>query len=217
MALATPIEMPVPLRVKAKTFDLDHMQNISPVGAGFIQSIDRGPPMWYATYTTPELSPDAASVFQAFLDELEGSHGTFLAYDPRKPRPLSSMAVLSGEPWVQTGQPAARVINADYNAGTLQLDRLENGYVLRAGDYISFQRSNAWYLHRVKGSGATVASNGATVSVVPRPQTNTADVTARLTRACCAMKMIGKPEVKDDVEQIGPMYTFNGVQFIDRS
>lgn len=216
MALPTPIEMPSPLPVKAKSFDLNYAQLISPSGTGFSQTIERGPTLWSASYETPPLNDLRDQKMQAFLDELEGSMGTFLAYDPRRPRPYFYRGTI-GKPWVQTGQADAIVIAGNYTASTLKLGRLQNGAVFTNGDYISFKIGRAWYIHRVGGNGGVVVGNEVTLKVKSRPITFTgATHVARLDKACCTMKLNGKPEKQDTVDSF-PQYRFSAFQFVDRS
>ena len=83
------VEMPQPLPVNVKTFSQLHVQNVSPVQGGFIQSIDRITPLWTAKYQTPPLLPASAQVFQAFIDGLQGAANTFLGFDPRVAKPYA--------------------------------------------------------------------------------------------------------------------------------
>lgn len=215
MALPTPIEMPSPLPVKAKSFDLNYAQLISPSGTGFSQTIERGPTLWSASYETPPLRDERDQVFQAFLDSLYGSMGTFLAFDPRRPRPYAYRNI-GGKPWVQSGQTDAIVIAGNTANSTLQLGRLEPGAIISVGDYISHKIGRAWYLYRVIVGGVAV-SNTLTVTVNLRPPTFAAQAyIARLDRACCTMKLNGAPEKRDSVDSF-PTYRISAFQFVDRS
>jgi hypothetical protein len=218
----TPVEMPYPLPVNAKTFDLAPIQSISPSGSGFLQTQDRGPTLWVAKYSTPNLVPGTRlDTWRAFLDSLEGSRGVFLAVDPRRPMPKAYMdigTIVGSEPWIAAGQTAVRVVAASYTGSTLNLDRLQAGAVITKGDYIAYQNGPAWYLHR---SGATMAaSGGGTITgltVKPRPKDSSTAVAARLTRACAAMKMLNNPLEDDRLENGGPSFQLSAAQFIDRS
>lgn len=214
MALPTPIEMPSPLPVRAKSFDLNYNQLITPVGSGFSQTIERGPSLWVASYETPPLNDLRNQKFQAFLDELEGSQGTFLAFDPRHARPYAYRDV-GGEPWVQTGQVSARVTAGNATNSTLTLDRLQNGAVLTPHDYIAYKVGRAWYLHRVV-VGGVVVGNTITVKVKARPKDFAVPYNARLNRPCCAMKVMGRVEKRDSVDSF-PVYRFTAGQFVDKS
>lgn len=218
MSLFTPVEMPSPLRINSKVFDLNTAQNITPVGSGFTQTIERVRPLWLATYMTPPLVAGSTAEldFQAFLDALQGSYGTFLGYDPRRPRPIA-YALGATETWrAVLGTPPV-IDSADHDTQNLTIKGLAVGAIITRGDFISFQRSNAWHLHRVI-VGATASGSGiASVSVVPPPVTSTTDVNARMSKACAAMKILGGVTKNDKVDDPGPSYQFQAYQFIDRS
>ncbi len=214
MPLIAPIEMPVPLPVNSKVFDLNFVQAVSPVGAGFIQTLDRAEPMWVAQYTTPPLNDTREVAFQSFLDKLNGSGNCFLGYDPRRPKPWAYRQATS-EVWLANPAVSAQVSEADYSDSALTLTGLLSNAVLTAGDYIAYKRSNAWFCHRVVTGGVASAGN-LTVTVVPRPRNSVTAVNARLLRAPAAMKLIGRIEKQDKVDSL-PQYTFSAVQFIDRT
>lgn len=222
MPLPTPVEMPSPLKVNSKTFDLNYVQSVSPSGAQFLQTIERAAPNWIAQYTTPPLSPENDQIFQAFLDSLEGAMVPFLAFDPRRPRPLAYLNSGS-EPWVAAGQPAVRVVQSWYDSapwgGVLALDRFVAFAQIKPGDYISYKVVNEWFLHRVRAVLNSDAGGNVSVAVTPRPPTRAAgvNITARLERACCTMKILGAVDKNDKVSDIGPVYSFRAIQFKDRS
>jgi len=214
-------EMPNPLPVSAKVFDLMRIQNVSPVNGGFFQTVDRITPLWTAKYQTPSLYPARDQAFQAFLDGLQGSVNTFLGFDPRRPKPYAYASFAYGvKPWEQSSN-STQIYSASNSASTITIHGLANGAVLTPGDYVSWFNSSAnniWYLHRIT-VGATAASNSATVTVQPPPIDISAGGAnfARLERACAEMKIIGGIQKSDKVEDIGPTYSFSAVQFISRS
>ncbi len=215
MSLPSPIEMPSPLPVNSKVFDLSFNQDITPAGQGFIQVIDRVTPFWMAKFQTPGLTDARDQAFQSFLDQLNGSSNPFLGYDPRRPR-LWAYRNVGGSPWIADVGNPPRVASASYTGGTLGVDRFTVGTVFTAGDYIAYQRGNAWYLHRLV-TGVTVGGGGtATLAVVPRPLLSSTPVVCRVVKACCAMKIIGGVQKDDSVDSF-PKYAFSAAQFIDRS
>jgi len=219
MALPTPVEMPSPLPVNSKRFDLNYNQSVSPAGSQFLQTIERAPPMWVAKFMTPPLSPERDQLFQAFLDSLQGALVPFLAYDPRRPRPYAYRTGV-GEPWVAAGQSAVRITEAQYDSdgrGRLIVDRFAESAIITPGDYISYKRGNQWSLHRILSGSAINSGGSGDLYVTPRPVSSTDDVNGRMVRACCSMKILGQVEKDDRVEDIGPKYTFSAVQFKDRS
>lgn len=213
--MATAYEMP--LHIRTRKFDLDYVQQLSPSGnQGFIQTLNRGQPFWRGEFATAPLTEPHWQDMTYFKDMLEGSMNTFLAYDPRRPMPYAyNTQPTTNDPWTQTGQTAPRITAFDYSASTLSLDRLATGAVITIGDYISAQIAGIWYLFRAMQT-LTVAGNTATVLVKPRPNiVGFATTNIRYRKACCEMKVIGKFDETDSVED-KPAMTWRGVQYTAR-
>ena len=215
--LNPPLEIPAGLVFNARKFEPAHFQQITPGGRGFLQTIERSRPWWIAEYSTPPLNNDRYNEATAFFDELQGAMESFLAYDPRRPMPHAYRTLpTSFDPWTQVGQTAPRVTAYDYNASTLTLDRMADTAVVTKGDYISFLIGYKWYLFRATETGAA-AANTITIKVKPRPSLEgTLPVNIRYRRACCQMKLLGRPEESDSVDS-NPSFIFRAVQFVDRS
>lgn len=215
----TPIEMPSPLPVRSKTFTLLTKQQVTGVGAGFIQTIERSIPTWAAKYTSSQLNGERYQKFITFLLELNGAEGTFLGYDPRYEMPYAYRTQpVTNDPWTQTGQSAPRVTAANYANSTISIDRLQNGAIITPGDYISAKVGETWHLWRAI-TGSTVGGNAATIKVKPRPfieGSPALPVAIRYRRACCEMKMIPPYLETDDVATL-PELEFNAVQFFARN
>lgn len=213
-----PVEIPLQMGFNSKTFKLVHNQQVTPIGSGFIQTIERSSPAWIAEYSTPGLRFSRYNAAISFLNGLDGAIGTFLAYDPRRPMPGAYMNLnTTADPWTQSGQTAPRVLSASFSNSTLTLDRMQNGSVVMAGDYISFRFAGIWYLFRTL-NGGTVSGNTITVNVRPRPRLPDAytPTNIRYRKACCEMKMLGSFEEKDSVDGY-PTLSFRGTQFINRT
>lgn len=216
MFATTCLEMPNPVPVKASSFQLAKPQLQTPIGAGFIQTIDRGPNLWVAQYETPPLDPYKDQALQQFLDLLDGGKNTFLGFDPRKTKPHASLGQpYNSQPWVTSGNPY--LIAVDSIGGHITIGNLNNGYVLTRGDMVAYLDANIWRLFRVI-TGATVAGNLAMVRVTPTPPSfiTWAMPAVRLTRASAEMKLVGTPQKSDKVEDSGPSYKFTAAQFINR-
>lgn len=211
--MPSPIEMPNPLPVNAYTFQPSLVQNITPAGIGFIQTIDRSPTLWTAKFTTPplDLKSERGKAWEAFIDLLNGSRVPFLAYHPR--RGLNPLNYPSGVP----GSPV--VDSASATNKTLTIHGFPAGGSLLRGDFVSFFVSPTWYLYRITADAVANGSGVITVSVnITPPDISTgAAITIRFARACCAMKMIGQPQVSDKVADTGPTYTIQAAQFVDRT
>lgn len=220
MALATPIEIPTGLGFRSKQFQIGNYQQISPGGAGFVQTVQRSEPLWWAEYESAPLNDTRYAEAIAFLLALEGSMETFLAYDPRRVMPMAyASSQLTSNPWTQAGQTAPRVVATDFAASTLSLDRMATAAIITAGDYISFLIGKIWYLYRAQET-KIVASSTVTVKVKPRPNlytgANTLPADVRYRRACCAMKMIGNLDETDTLDSL-PVFKFRAFQMLDRS
>jgi hypothetical protein len=206
------LEMPIPLLVAARKFEYLPKQNITPVNGGFIQVVDRTTPFWIAEYATGKMTEADFDIFNAWLDELEGASGTFLAYDPRRPRPMAYMSQVGNTtPWGASPTiTAASIAN-----GTLTLGSLTNPSTITKGDYISFKIGNVWYLHRAIENVTTTAT--ATVKVRPRPLVESGfPVAIRIVKACAEMKVTSRPVPELSVEG-GDMLRFSAVQHLNRA
>jgi hypothetical protein len=218
MALNTPIEIPPGLVFNSKKFDTAHFQQISPGGRGFIQTITRGDPAWIAEFRTPPLRDERYDEAIAFFGMLDGSEQTFLAYDPRRIMPRAYQHLTpTNDPWTQPAEVAPRVTGFSHVASTISLDRMANGAVVTAGDYISFKVGLIWYLFRAMETEIAVGNAISSLTVKPRPNiSGTLPVNIRYRRACCAMKIIGGVREEDNIETF-PSFQFRAVQFFDRS
>ena len=169
MALQLPIEIPQGLMFNSKVFDLGRYQSISPGGAGFIQTVERAEPLWFAEYNSIPLNDSRYAEMSAFRDFLEGATESFLGYDPRRQMPLAYASLpITADPWTQVGQVAPRVTAMDFAASTLSLDRMAVGAIVSPSDYISLNVGKIWYLWRVQ-TGGTVGGPG-TIDLVVKPR-----------------------------------------------
>ena len=213
----TYVEVPSPFPIRSKTFNLRPKQQVTPVGSGFIQTIDRTTPYWVAEYTTPPLSGDRYNALMAWLESLDGASQPFLAFDPRRPMPYAhKFQTVGSNPWHRAGSNP-RAVDCDYAASTIDLDTMATGAVVTASDYISLLDGNKWRLFRVTTGGVADASGLLTVTVKPRPLMSFgAAIDIRYQRACAAMKLVGNYEETDDVSSL-PVISFQATQFIDRT
>jgi hypothetical protein len=210
------LEIPAAMGFNSKVFDIGHFQQNNPSGdVGFIQTINRSSPAWVAEYTTPGLVGDAYNETRSFLDLLEGSMNTFLAYDPRRPMPYAyrTMSTVS-TPW----GILPVVGDQDYANSRIALAGFIAGAVITKGDYLSAKVGDIWYLWR--STQNYTASGGETfwLTVKPRPQIIglVSNTTIRYQKACIEMKMIGDAEETDSVESF-PSFRFRAGQFTRRA
>ncbi|MBY6141119.1 hypothetical protein KUV26_16910 [Leisingera daeponensis] len=108
-----------------------HRQELSRTAGGATQAKDLGSALWRASFTTaPARLADAAAI-EAALISLNGSAGSFLAHDVRRPFPAAHPGGFGG----------TVSISALYagDAFAVQLTTPEGGLTLSAGDYIGFE------------------------------------------------------------------------------
>lgn len=210
------LEIPLVMGFVSKTFQLGHRQQITGQTGGFMQTLNRTTPMWYAEYTTPPLRHARYNEVIGFLGRLRGAEETFLAYDPRRPMPYSHRTSPVGtNPWKWASAGNPRVTAFSFSAATLTLGQMLTGAVVTPGDYISFKIGSVWYLYRVL-IGGTVSGSTLTVTVEPRPNiANFVATDIRYEKACAEMKIIGGIKESDSVESL-PVINFAAFQFINR-
>lgn len=208
--MTTPIEMPIPLPVRSKTFDLVPQQLLTPVTSGFIQTIERTKPFWVAEYSTPPLRDDRYQAMQAFLDALQGAAFPFIGYDPRRIVPYAYKDLpIGATPW-GTAQ-----VNSTSTSGSALNLQFGNPTTITRGDFIQFTSNNRVHLYRATETKGP--STNMSLAVVPRPNQLTGPFTARLIRAGAAMKLIpGSVKWTDSVDSL-PQVSFQAVQYIDKS
>lgn len=223
MPQSAPLEIPVEMGFRSKTFDLNSIQQITPSGRGYIQTLERTTPLWTAEYTTGLLRDNRYDETIAFLDGLDGSMNTFLAFDPRRPMPRAYQHLpLASDPWTRPTFAAPRIVSFDYEASTLLLDRLATGAIISKGDYLSVNYQGIWYLFRSRWHAVADGDGFASIEVRPRPEMPDTvgnpfvATNIRYRKACAEMKMVGRPQERDDVDSL-PFFSFKAVQFIDRS
>lgn len=211
-----PIEMPALFGTKDKKFQLGFRQQITPANGGFLQTIDRTTPMWWAEYATKPLFDEALNEVQAFLDQLEGSTYTFLGFDPSRIMPYAyqDLSTLS-DPWTQPGQVAPRITAGSYLNSTLTLDRMASGAVISKRDYIAVYDAPAWRLFRVVSPGVANPAGQVTVGVTPRPKLTNLNIPIRYRRPGAEMKIIGDITETSSVGQ-GTSFSFRAVQYIEK-
>ncbi len=209
------LEIPSLVGFRSKRFDMGFAQQLTPVGTqGFVQTLNRTSPFWTAEYTTPPLTESAYNEARVFLDALEGSMNTFLAWDPRRVMPQAyKTQLLTSTPW---GAPSITAQN--YAASTIGLGSMTVGAIITKGDYISCQVGSIWYLFRSMQT-VTVGAGGTVSSLLVKPRPNIASFATtpiRYVKACAEMKMVGGLEETDDVETL-PSFKFRASQFINRA
>jgi hypothetical protein len=218
---AAPLVPPIEFAVREKTFRLVYRQQLTNVEGGFIQTLDRGTPVWVAEYTTAPLNDLRYNEAIAFCDALEGSANSFLGTDPRRRMPYAYKGQpIGNDPWTQTGQAAPRLTAIDYALSQVTLDRLQTGAVISKGDQFGVYFNPGWLLFRIATAAVVTGTHSVTLTVKPRPSTSLLGAVLPLNivyrRPAAEMKMIGNFNEQDSVESL-PVLSFKAVQFIDRT
>lgn len=118
-------------KINNATFWPMHRQELSRTAGGATQAKDLGSALWRASFTTaPARRADAAAI-EAALISLNGSAGSFLAHDVRRPFPAAHPGGFLG----------AVSISGLYagDAFSVQLASSVAGLTLSVGDYIAFE------------------------------------------------------------------------------
>ncbi len=117
--------------VKDTTFWPLWRQELSRTGGGATQAKDFGTPLWRASFTTAPIALADVGPAEAALISLNGSTGSFLARDIRRPYPQAHAdGVFSDSGTIGTLDGG--------NAFMLSLADLPVGFQLTAGDYLGF-------------------------------------------------------------------------------
>ena len=209
------LEIPSLVGFNSKVFDIGHYQSMNPTGnTGFIQTLNRSSPTWFAEYGTPGLIGERYNETRSFLDLLEGSMNPFLGFDPRRPMPYAYRTLsTSATPW----GTAPKITAQDYANSLITIADTTVGAVITKGDYISVQVNNIWYLFRVQENWVSL---GTPFSIVVKPRPNIAGLVGnepiRYRKACIEMKMIGGVEESDSVDDL-PAFRFRAAQFTRRA
>lgn len=118
-------------KISDATFWPYHRQELSRTAGGATQAKDLGSALWRASFTTAPARRADAQDIEAALISLNGSAGSFLAHDVRRPFPKDHPGGYSG-----TVSISALFSN---DAFKVQLTSPEGGLSLNPGDYIGFE------------------------------------------------------------------------------
>ncbi|MFW8636712.1 hypothetical protein [Cribrihabitans pelagius] len=191
----------------AKFWPLLRQELSRTAGAGS-QAKDLGSPLWAASYTTAPARLRDAQAIEAALISLNGSVGSFLAYDTRRPFP----AAHADGNFADTAQIAA--LDAE-NAFHLTLGGLPQGFTLSAGDYLGFsfgpKPSRALHIVTIGGVAGANGEIPLTVSPWVRPGT-LVGAAVTLKRAPCEMSLDGAPPEPSPEGMVASTNSFSAVQ-----
>lgn len=185
-------------------------QELSRVAKGATQAKDLGSALWRASFTTaPQSISDAAAV-EAALISLNGSVGSFLAYDVRRPFPR---AFPDGD-FADTA-----TIDTLYsgNLFKLKLAGLAPGFELAPGDYLGFEYGSrpTRALHMVTSGDVAGSLGKAVLEVFPAIRPG-AIVGAAVTLKSPSCEMILEPGQSPPGlrEMVASSVSFSAIQLV---
>jgi hypothetical protein len=171
------------LPIANQTMWLPDQSEYNRTGGGEQLGADRGERLWQGEIEIGRLRRSEAGLIETRLDLLNQAGRAFHVYDSRRPNPFSdpNLAVLGGI--------FPTIFSLEADPRDLRLAGLPAGYVLTAGDYLSFlYASTRMALHRVVPSTVVAAGDGTTPvfevapAIKPGATTGTA---VRLSQAFC--------------------------------
>ncbi len=124
-----------------------HRQQVSTTLGGLSTVIDQGVGLWTCGFTTVAMPLEDAYQLKTEIMSLEGSLGTVLIYDKRRPYPKNYVAATHGADGLHLSYGA---VSSDCK--TLTMNTATNAYSLSVGDYfepIRPRNTEPFYLHRV--------------------------------------------------------------------
>ena len=197
-------------RVRDSSFWPMHRQELSRTAGGRTQAKDLGSALWRASFTTaPARHTDAAAI-EAALISLNGSIGSFLAYDVRRPYPVAHR---DGN-FADTAFISA--VTA-FDAFFLRVGGLPDGFKLSPGDYLGFsygpQPSRA--LHIVTAGGTAGPAGTIELSVSPPLRAGAAiNAPVTLKRAPCEMILEPSQPAPTVEAMVASQVSFSAIQIL---
>jgi len=180
-------DLPDPFPWRPGKFEPAYGQVRSPTWGRKTQVANIADDKWLMKYETRPLIEPAAEAFDAFLATLKGGVHQFRAYSPIRQRPYAYKngfggLTFSGSPFSGSGNLTAIGAQRD----TVTVNALPNGFVLTAGDHLSFPfGASGQTLHRVLAN-AVATSGSVTLSIDPVvPFGATTGVAVLFQRAWC--------------------------------
>ncbi len=173
--------------VASATFVLQFGQEVSGQGSGRTIAKNLRPPLWRATVMSTPLDADEANQVEALFDALQGTMGTFYAWNPKAPYPASDP---EGR---VVGTSAVKIKAIEESALLISLKGLPVGYILTRGDMLAFDFGSSPVhraLHRINAASVVADGSGETALFAVWPPLRTgaaADIVVNLKQAAAEM------------------------------
>lgn len=185
-------------------------QELSRQAGGRTQGKDLGPALWRGSFTTAPIGLAGVGPAEAALIDLNGSIGSFYAYDMRRPYPQAHADGV----FADTG--TIKALDGG-NAFMISLAGLPVGFQLTAGDYLSFdfgpEPSRALHMVMAAPGPANASGDTASFRVTPaiRPGALVGAAVA-LKRASCEMILDPGQGPPSLVGMVASSVSFSAVQ-----
>lgn len=171
MTITFPRTRPEALHVATMQFLLQPMTEISATRGGKQLGLDIGPSLWYGEWESPPMEEEDFGEARAFFDTLASAEA-FYAYDNLREYPVTYKT--AGWSGLLVGPSAfdgiCYMTDVRENGLEIVLSSLPVGFILKPGDYLSFDygaTDQYRALHRVSAMG--VADGGGDMALEVRP------------------------------------------------
>jgi hypothetical protein len=154
MALSFPLALPFERFVSTRFRIVPLVAKTRTGAASFAREI--GPAYWSAEVSTPPHTPEELYRWLAFFDALRGGAKSFLLFDAGRLAPFAHPT--------HTGTANLSAIT---NPRQVSINGLPAAFKMTAGDYIGFERTGRYSLHRVVQDATASAGGVAAVSFEP--------------------------------------------------
>lgn len=162
-------------------------QQIIRTAGGEVFASELGPMLWQGRITLGRMVGAEARDPDVLLDLLAPAGRSFWAYDTRYPGPqMDPTGAILG-----SATPSIHTLVS--NNREMRLQGLPSGYVLKRGDYLSFDYGGRRALHRVASTSVTTAGTGITPNFEVSPMIRPGAVVGAavtLVKASCKARLI---------------------------
>lgn len=161
MAISFPRTDIITALYQQSPFKLFERQEISRDGRGRPYTKSLGEAVWTVNFQTIAMSFEDSIAFMAKLNSLDGSIGTFYAYDKRRPYPKEHADGSFSD--------SGKINTINENNKAMSLKELPAGFKLSEGDYLAYDfASGRRALHQIMES-VTANGSGITAEFEVRP------------------------------------------------
>ena len=199
------------LRVEEVTFRLSHPQEHTRLGDGTVTSASLGASLWTGTIRLAQANHPRHVQMEALIGLMDQPGASFLCHDPRYLGP-------AGDPTgTILGSRTVTIHSVVSTMRELRLTGLPAGYVLSAGDMLSFQYGTnpvRYALHRIV-VGGTASSGGLTpmLELLPNLRSGVVEgLAVSLIRPACKARQLPEPSYGSGRQALSRGASFDFIQ-----